>query len=149
MSTRRRHLVRAVVAIGAAAALALPLAGSAAGAPTPRNGVCEAGEFCLYWGLGGPSGGSSVSDFTASIPEYGNTQPTCYDFKGPGVGKGECVKNNAASAYNRRSGTVRLYILPNCGSTGRWVLQPGQRVDDLTPYIDRNQSHSVASSGTC
>lgn len=66
-----------------------------------------------------------MSDFTTSIPEYGNTQPTCYDFKGPGVGKGECVKNNAASAYNRRSGTVRLYILPNCGSTGRWVLQPG------------------------
>jgi hypothetical protein len=149
MSTQGRQLVRAVVALGASAALVLPLAGTATAVPIPRNGLCEAGEFCLYWGLLGPDGGSSVSDFNTSIPEYGNSQPGCYDFKGPGKGKGECVKNNAASAYNRTTGTVRLYNLPSCVGAERWVLQPGELRNDLTPHIDKNQSHSVASSGAC
>ena len=42
----------------------------------------------------------SISDFTASLDDYGATQPTCYEFKGAGAGKGVCVKNNAASVWN-------------------------------------------------
>jgi hypothetical protein len=42
------------VAIATTATLAVPLAGAATAA-TARNGVCEVGEFCLYYyeGLGG------------------------------------------------------------------------------------------------
>jgi len=45
-------------------------------------------------------GPEPVSDFIGSIPNYGDSQPTCYDYKGPGAGKGQCVKNNAKSAKN-------------------------------------------------
>src|SRR4051794_5859895 len=78
--------------------LAVPSAQAAT--PTPRNGDCEKGEFCLYYNsnLRG-----SAADFTTSIDNYGSTQPECYEFKGAGAGKGLCVKNEAASVWNRTS----------------------------------------------
>jgi hypothetical protein len=87
------------VAIGATATLAVSLAGTA-NAATPPNGICEVGEFCLYYqtGLVG-----SLSDFNTTIPNHGDTQPTCYEFKTPGR-QGLCVKNNARSVWNRRQG---------------------------------------------
>ena len=55
----------------------------------------------------------SVSDFTGSVADYGTKQPSCYDFKGAGNGKGMCVKNDAASVWNRSSKTVRVYFNSN------------------------------------
>ena len=55
----------------------------------------------------------SISDFTDSLDDYGTTQPSCYEFKGAGNGKGVCVKNNAASVWNRTSKTVRVYFNSN------------------------------------
>ena len=72
-----------------------------------RDGVCDTGEFCYYFNSGEAG---SISDFTGSIADYGTTQPSCYDFKGAGAGKGKCVKNNAASVWNRSSKTVRVYF---------------------------------------
>ncbi|MDQ3577771.1 MAG: peptidase inhibitor family I36 protein [Actinomycetota bacterium] len=50
---------------------------STATAATPRDGHCEVGKFCLYYGS---SLGGSVSDFNGSISNYGDSQPTCYEF---------------------------------------------------------------------
>jgi Lyzozyme M1 (1,4-beta-N-acetylmuramidase) len=89
------------------------LAAPTAHAATARNGVCESGEFCLYYNSGEAG---SLSDFTTSISDYGATQPSCYDFKGAGAGKGLCVKNHAASVWNRTSKTVTVYY--NSGYAG-------------------------------
>jgi murein DD-endopeptidase MepM/ murein hydrolase activator NlpD len=93
----------AVMALGAVPA-------SAAG----RDGVCDSGEFCYYYNSDNQG---SISDFTGSIADYGTEQPSCYDFKGAGAGKGQCIKNNAASAWNRSSKTVRVYYNSNYGGT--------------------------------
>jgi hypothetical protein len=138
MTTIGRRIVRVAVAIGATAALAVPMAGIATAA-TPRNGVCEVGEFCLYWntGLGG-----SVSDFTTSISNYGTTQPTCYDFKGAGDGQYECVKNNALSAWNRRSGAARVYYNSYYG--GSYDTVAGNSWRNLSVTALNNASHTVS-----
>ncbi len=84
------------------------LAGPAAAAG--RDGTCASGEFCYYFNS---YEAGSVSDFTESLDDYGTTQPTCYEFKGAGNGQGVCIKNNAASVWNRSGKTVRVYFNSN------------------------------------
>ena len=130
--------------LGLAGAVALTALGGVLAAPagpasaaTPRNGVCESGEFCLYWGLYQTD---SVSDFNTSIPNYGASQPTCYDFRGPGLGKGECVKNNAMSVWNRTSHAVTVYF--NSGYGGAWEEFASGVSDNLAPGLKlENASH--------
>jgi hypothetical protein len=134
-----KRIVRAAVAVGATATLvAVPLTGTAAAA-TPRNGVCEVGEFCLYY-FSNLTG--SVSDFTTSIPNYGTTQPTCYDFKGPGDGQDQCIKNNARSVWNRRPGAARVYFNSNYG--GAFDNVAGNSWRNLVVTYDQNASHTVS-----
>ena len=78
-----------------------------------RDGICQSGEFCLYYNS---DHAGSVSDFTTSISDYGASQPECYEFKGAGAGQGQCVKNNAASVWNRTSGSVTVFY--NSGYSG-------------------------------
>ncbi|HVK25007.1 MAG TPA: peptidase inhibitor family I36 protein [Actinokineospora sp.] len=131
------RLGRIALAIGGSVALVLSMA-SVANAATPRNGVCEVGEFCLYYGS---SRGGSVSDFNGSISNYGATLPTCYVFKGPGTGQGECVKNNAGSAWNRTtSHTVIVYYYS--GYTGAsQAFGAGQTANLNSSMWDNNASH--------
>lgn len=143
MSTWRRRIIRTTLAAGAAAALAVSLAGPATAAGA-RDGHCDSGEFCLYYNA---NWGGSVSDFNTSIPNYGSSQPTCYEFKGAGAGQGLCVKNNASSAKNLTSGTVRVYQLHDCGGA-KLVIPSGASVN-LGALANDNASHSLASSGTC
>lgn len=91
----------AVLAVAAAGALAPTSAHAAA-----RDGVCDEGEFCYYYNSFQQG---SVSDFTTSVKDYGTTQPDCYEFRGPGAGRRECIKNQAASVWNRSDKTVRIY----------------------------------------
>ncbi|WP_329519208.1 peptidase inhibitor family I36 protein [Spirillospora sp. NBC_01491] len=98
---------------------ALALSGGAAALTSPasaasRDGVCDDGEFCYYYNSGNAG---SISDFTGSVSDYGTTQPSCYDFKGAGAGKGLCIKNQAASVWNRSTKTVRVYFNSNYGGT--------------------------------
>ncbi|MBM7770112.1 hypothetical protein JOD54_000316 [Actinokineospora baliensis] len=114
---------------------------TAAGAATARNGVCETGEFCLYWGFG-LSG--SVSDFSGSISNYGASQPGCYEFKGPGAGQGECVKNNAISAWNRTSGNqITVYYNSGYGGISDTFL-PDEHGDMIEAMRNQNASHKFA-----
>ena len=88
-----------------------------------RDGVCDSGEFCYYYNSGEAG---SISDFTGSIDDYGTTQPSCYDFKGAGAGKGVCIKNNAASVWNRTSKTVTVYFNSDYGGATR-ASRPARR----------------------
>ena len=102
-----RTLSKILTVATATAALGGPMLATAS--PTSaasRNGKCGSGEFCYYYNSNNKG---SISDFTGSITDYGTTEPTCYDFKGSGAGQGNCVKNNAASVWNRSSKTVRVY----------------------------------------
>jgi hypothetical protein len=102
-----------------------------------RDGRCDSGEFCLYY-LSDRSG--SVSDFTTSIPDYGASQPTCYEFRGPGAGQYQCVKNNAMSVWNRRGGTVKVYY--NSGYGGASQSFSGGSSGNLNATLsNENASH--------
>ncbi|MFD1146078.1 peptidase inhibitor family I36 protein [Saccharothrix hoggarensis] len=132
-----KRLVGAALAIAGSVALVMSSTGVATAA-TPRNGVCEVGEFCLYYGA---SKGGSLSDFNGSIPNYGDSLPTCYVFTGAGTGRGECVKNNAGSAWNRTTAhTVTVYY--NSGYLGAsQTFGAGQTANFNSTMWDNNASH--------
>ena len=58
-----------------------------------------------------------MSDFTTSISDYGSKQPGCYEFRGAGKGKGLCVKNQAASVWNRTGKPVTVYYNSSLNKT--------------------------------
>ncbi|MGI5147246.1 peptidase inhibitor family I36 protein [Plantactinospora sp. CA-294935] len=136
MTKTRMTIARAMILVLGSASLFAALAPSAASAATPRNGICESGEICFYWGhnLTG-----SLSDFTASLANYGSTQPSCYEFRSSGIGQGECIKNNATSAWNRSSRPVRVYYNSNYGGPYDNVAAGTSRNLSNT-YLD-NASH--------
>jgi murein DD-endopeptidase MepM/ murein hydrolase activator NlpD len=139
MSTLSKILTATTATIalgGAAAALAAPASAAA------RNGVCESGEFCYYYNS---NNAGSVSDFTGSLANYGTTQPSCYDFKGPGNGKGLCIKNEAASVWNRSSKTVRVYYNSNYGGTYQ-DFKAGAKGNLNSSLKNQNASHQFSPS---
>jgi murein DD-endopeptidase MepM/ murein hydrolase activator NlpD len=107
-----------------------------------RNGVCESGEFCYYFNS---DNAGSVSDFTGSIADYGTTQPSCYDFKGTGNGKGQCIKNQAASVWNRSTKTVRVYYNSNYGGTYQ-DFKAGAKGNLNSSLKNQNASHQFSPS---
>ena len=116
----------------------------AQGAPAQaagRDGVCDSGEFCYYYNS---DQAGSVSDFSGSLGDYGTSQPSCYDFKGAGAGKGQCIKNEAASAWNRTSKTVRVYYNSNYGGT-YLDIKSGAKVN-LGALKNQNASHQIGVS---
>ncbi|GHH36248.1 peptidase inhibitor family I36 protein [Lentzea cavernae] len=124
------------VLAGAIAAVAVLVATPAASAAA-RDGVCNTNEFCLYWA---PESLGSLSDFTTSIGNYGTSQPTCYEFRTPGLlGYGECIKNNAASACNKRSKAVRVYF--NSYHEGVYDTIPANACRELSKTLFDNASH--------
>ncbi|MGN6415203.1 peptidase inhibitor family I36 protein, partial [Flexivirga sp.] len=112
---------------------------------TARNGVCESGEFCLYYNS---NEAGSVSDFNTSISDYGATQPGCYEFKGAGAGQGLCVKNQAASVWNRTGKTVYVYY--NSGYAGaKQSFGAGVKGNLNATLKNNNAAHHIgAISGT-
>lgn len=132
----RNRLVRAMVAAVGAVTLVGVGTMPATATANARDGVCDDGEFCLYYLS---NRGGSVSDFTTSISNYGATQPTCYEFKGPGAGQGECVKNNAMSAWNRRDSGVDVFFYSNYGNPSDYVGPNSWR--NLNVTSNENASH--------
>ncbi|BFU47605.1 peptidase inhibitor family I36 protein [Krasilnikovia sp. MM14-A1004] len=105
------NIRKSLAVAGAALAVATSiLSFSSPASAAGRDGDCDSGEFCYYFNSDNEG---SVSDFTGSVDDYGAEQPSCYDFKGAGTGKGKCVKNNAASVWNRSTKTVRVYFNSN------------------------------------
>lgn len=126
-------------ALAITGALALPATPSYAAQPTPRNGICEKGEFCYYYNSNQTG---SVSDFTGSLGNYGTTQPSCYEFKGTGNGKGRCIKNDAASVWNNTNGVVRVYYNSNYAGYVQ-DIEPGAKVNLLATLKNNNASHKL------
>jgi hypothetical protein len=140
--------VKTLPRILAAATAVLAIGGSVFATASPasaagRNGKCDTGEFCLYYNSGNKG---SVSDFTGSVADYGAKQPKCYDFKSAGAGKGKCVKNHAASVWNRSKKTVRVYFNSNYGGKSQ-DFKPGAK-GNLTATLKNNDaSHEFLGSG--
>ncbi|MEU0880476.1 CHAP domain-containing protein [Lentzea sp. NPDC005914] len=134
-----------LAAAGAALALVAPLmlAAASPASAASRDGDCDSGEFCLYYNS---NQAGSISDFTGSIDDYGATQPSCYEFKGDGAGKGVCVKNNAASVRNRTSHTVRVYFNSNYGGASQ-DFAPGASGNLNATLKNNNASHKFLTSG--
>ncbi|GAA4157827.1 peptidase inhibitor family I36 protein [Actinomadura keratinilytica] len=125
----------AAIAFGGAASVLVSPASAAA-----RDGNCDSGEFCYYYNSNNQG---SVSDFTGSVADYGTSQPSCYDFKGSGNGKGQCIKNNAASVWNRSSKTVRVYYNSNYGGAYQ-DFKPGAKGNLNVTLKNQNASHQFS-----
>ncbi|MFD0901574.1 peptidase inhibitor family I36 protein [Actinomadura sediminis] len=139
MSTFTRILTvsTAAIALGSAASVLAAPASAAS-----RNGVCESGEFCYYYNSNNQG---SVSDFTGSIANYGTEQPSCYEFKGAGNGKGQCIKNNAASVWNRSGKTVRVHYNSNYGGAYQ-DFKAGAKGNLNATLKNQNASHQFSPS---
>jgi surface antigen len=130
---------------GAALALVAPLLAATASPAfaAGRDGSCDSGEFCYYYNS---NEAGSLSDFTGSISDLGATQPTCYDFKSAGAGQGVCVKNNAASVWNRTGYTVRVYFNSNFGGASQ-DFAPGAKGNLDATLKNNNASHQFLTGG--
>ncbi|MFJ5988037.1 hypothetical protein [Lentzea sp. NPDC092896] len=135
MSNLSRTLARTAVA-GTLAAVAVAVATPAASAAA-RDGKCDNNEFCYYWAN---SNNVSLSDFASSLKNYGETQPSCYEYRTPGtLGYGECIKNNAVRACNNRSKPVRVYF--NSNHEGTYDTIPAETCTLLDNTLFNNASH--------
>ena len=115
-----------------------------ADAATARNGVCDSGEFCYFFNS---NYAGSVSDFSGSMSNLGDRQPYCYEFRGKGNGKGICVKNHAASVWNRSSKPVTVFF--NSGYHGAsQTIAPGHRANLKAALKNNNASHRFGGSST-
>jgi Peptidase inhibitor family I36 len=109
-----------------------------------RDGVCDSGEFCYYYNSNNTG---SISDFTTSIDDYGTTQPSCYEFKGAGNGQGVCVKNNAASVWNRTGKAVRVYYNSNFAGASQ-EFAAGAKGNLNATLKNNNASHTIGTSSS-
>jgi hypothetical protein len=139
-----KNLRKPLAVLAATAALAVPMVatGATSASAATRDGACNSGEFCYYYNS---DEAGSVSDFGGSIADYGTTQPSCYDFKGAGAGQGQCIKNNAASVWNRSSQTVRVYYNSNYGGSYQDIPSGTKRNLNAT-LKNNNASHKFLSS---
>lgn len=111
----------------------------ASAAEPVRNGNCDVGEVCFYYNsnLAG-----SISDMSYSLANYGTSPATCNHFIGPGNGKGKCIKNNTASAWNRTSSVARVYFSSNFNGDYQ-DFAPNERANLKPSLKNNNASHEV------
>lgn len=133
-----------IALLGVAATLA---AGAVASAPTAqaataKNGVCEVGEFCLYYNS---DNGGSLVDLANSQKDYG-TGAGCIEFVSTGSGKGQCIKNNVASVWNRESSVVTVFYKSNwAGAIDS--IPSGTKTNLRAELKNENAGHVVGVDG--
>ncbi|PRY14560.1 CHAP domain-containing protein [Kineococcus rhizosphaerae] len=138
MTQRKTRLLIATALV----AVVPSLTSAASAQAASRDGTCDSGEFCYYYNSGQAG---SLSDFTTSVSDYGSTQPQCYDFKSAGSGQGICVKNHAASVWNRTGKTVRVYYNSGFGGTHQ-DIGTGVRADLSATLKNDNASHQLLTT---
>lgn len=145
-----KKLLSAVIGLAAAATTGVLTAApsSAAypvdgGGPTARNGVCEVGEFCLYYNS---NQSGSMVDLGGSDANYGSDPANCTKFiTGTAAGgRGLCVKNNAASAWNRRGVIVTVFY--KSGYAGAIDTIPASTAENLVKTKNQNAGHLVGDA---
>jgi len=136
-----KRLLRALL-VPAALGGAMALASASPASAAARDGKCQTGEFCYFYNSDYKG---SLSDFTSSVPDLGSKQPSCYEFKGPGAGKGKCTKNQAASVWNRTAKPVTVYF--NSGYAGRsMTIKAGAKANLVTGGLkNNNAAHRIGS----
>lgn len=129
-------------ALGAALLVGTAIAAPTARAATARNGVCESGEVCLYYNSNHQG---SLVDFRGSIKNYG-TGSSCVKYISRGNGRGQCVKNNAASVWNRKSVPVAIFYKSNwSGAIDSFV---GGRKANLRSALKNENAGHVVGKGS-
>ncbi|WP_405102226.1 peptidase inhibitor family I36 protein [Micromonospora sp. NBC_01412] len=138
------NIRKSLAIFGAALAMTTSiLAVASPASAAARDGSCDSGEFCYYYNS---NQAGSISDFTDSLGDYGTTQPSCYEFKGAGSGQGVCVKNNAASVWNRTGKTVRVYFNSNFAGASQ-DFASGASGNLNATLKNNNASHEIVGSG--
>lgn len=127
-----------VATLGLAAAL---VAAAPTATATARDGVCEAGEFCLYYNS--DHGGSRV-DLVNSQRDYGSGAG-CIEFVSAGAGQGQCVKNNTASVWNRTGKPVFVFFSSDYGGVYD-QLSDGAKVNLNANVKNENASQIVGDA---
>jgi len=130
----RRFAVGLFAMLGVAAAL---VGTAPTASATARNGVCESGEFCLYYNSG--NAGSRV-DLVNSQRDYG-TGSGCITFVSSGSGQGQCVKNNTASVWNRTGKSV--FVFYNSDFGGVYDEVPNGAQVDLNANVKNNNASQI------
>ena len=129
----------ALMAVGAALLTTAAFAPSALAAG--QDGRCEPGEFCLYFNSGQEG---SMVDMSNGHKDYG-AGANCIEFITAGAGRGRCVKNNAASGWNREDFAVTVFYKSGwSGAIDTFVS--GERAN-LTKTKNENASHVVGEAG--
>lgn len=135
--TAAASIIAATALTTGLAALTAPSAQAAA-----RNGVCDTGEFCLFYNS---DHGGSISDFAGSVSDYGAAQPSCYEFISSGSGQGQCVKNNVASVWNRTAAVVTVFY--KSGYAGAIdSIAAGAKVNLRAELKNENAGHRYGSA---
>lgn len=142
---KRRNASTALTAVLALVAglLTTLVTASPAQAATARNGICESGEFCYYYNSDNLG---SISDHSATdLGDYGTDPATCYVFRTSGKnGYNQCIKNNAASVWNRTGKQVRVHY--NSDYQGTYQLfDAGDKKNLNATLKNNNASHDVAA----
>ncbi len=134
--TLKKFVFAALVALLGSLLVATPAQADA------RNGVCEDGEFCLYYNS---NHDGSLVDFTGNVQDYG-TGSGCVKFISSGSGRGQCVKNNAASAWNRKSVPVTIFYKSTwSGAIDSFIS--GKKANLSASLKNENAGHIVGESG--
>lgn len=110
---------------------------SASAAPT-RNGVCEDGEVCFYFNS---NQAGALSDMNYPLGDYGSGA-SCNHFLGAGKnGNGYCLKNNAASVWNRTKLIAVVYYNSQFQGASE-PFNPGVKANLNSTLKNQNASHT-------
>ncbi|WP_392543829.1 peptidase inhibitor family I36 protein [Oryzobacter telluris] len=110
-------------------------------AATSKNGVCETGEFCLYFNSNHTG---SMVDLGSGVKDYGSGS-TCVKFITAGSGRGQCVKNHAASVWNREAAAVTVFYKSGwAGSID--AIGSGSKVNLKSTLKNENAGHVVGNA---
>ncbi len=118
----------------AAAALFLTGTATTTAAAEPRSaldGACQSGELCLYYNS---DHAGSLADFELGVKDFATVR-----FVSAGAGKGQQVKNNAASACNKDDNlTARVHY--NSNWEGAYDSIPPGTCRNLVKTYNQNAS---------
>ena len=132
----KRNLVSALIAVSLAVILTTGFAPQEKLAF--RADGCALGQFCYFYSRDQKG---ALAAFFDSVSDYGETKPNCYQFWGTGAGRGACVRNNAASVWNRSFSTVRVFSEP--GYKGNYQDIPVGAQYNLKTNLRNNEASHI------